>query len=339
MCRPVPGAIPAWSMGTDSVPTESGQVAVAPIPPIRPQVSLTQFALYATMVIVWGASFFFTALALKGFSAVQIVYLRMAIATLVLTVVLAARRPPWPKEASTYGHFAFLGVANIAGPYLLLTWAQLHVNSSTTSILSATTPLFVFLISWLVAGTERFNPLRGLGIVVALLGLVFLYDGGKPVDAGIWSFAIVLCSVVFAAGNVYTKRFVGGVHPLVTAFLQVGIGTVYLLIFARLHGDFEFSAPPLISVLALLELGIAGSALTYLLFFHFIQTWGSTATSLNTYFQPLVGLSLGALVLGDAIPPREWIGLGITLSGILIFGSATWLAMRRGMAVANAVAK
>jgi drug/metabolite transporter (DMT)-like permease len=324
-------------MRPEPVPPAERLEATGPVVRLHPQVSAAQLALYAVMVVVWGASFFFTAIALRGFSAVQIVFLRMAIATTVLAVVLAVRKPPWPRSRATYGHFAFLGAANIAVPYLLLTWAQLHVNSSTASILSATTPLFVFLMSWLVAGTERFNPLRGIGIIVAFLGLASFYDAGKPLDAGIWAFAIVLCSMIFAAGNVYTKRFVGGVHPLVTAFLQVGIGATYLLLFAWPHGDLQFREPPLLSVLALIELGTFGSALTYLLFFHFIQTWGSTATSLNTYFQPLVGLSLGVVVLGDTVPPREWIGLGVTLLGILIFGSATYLAMRRGMATARAI--
>jgi drug/metabolite transporter (DMT)-like permease len=287
-----------------------------------------QLTLYALMCAVWGSSFFFTAIALRGFNATSLPALRMVLATAALAVVVRARRLPLPREPVVWAHLAVLGVFNIALPYLLLTWAQLHVNSSTASILSATTPLFVFIFSWLVVRTEAFSALRAAGLVLAFLGVVALYgaDHTSARDVGPWSLAIVLCSMMYAAGNVYTRRFVPGVHPFVIALLQIGIGAFCLVAFGVATGTLSAATDNPAAWLALLELGLAGSALTYLLFFHFLRRWGSTATSLNTYFQPIVGLGLGVVVLHDSITLTGWLALGVVMLGIALFG---WSAARR----------
>jgi drug/metabolite transporter (DMT)-like permease len=274
------------------------------------------------MCAIWGSNYFFTALALHGFNPVLLPLLRMAIATGAVAVIVAARRPPLPRDPRAYAHFAVLGALNIAGPFLLLTEAQRHVHSSTASILSATTPIFVFLLSWLVAGTERFDPFRGAGVIIAFLGVALLYGGdtaGSDAGTAAWSMVIVLCAMIFAAGNVYTRRFLAGVHPFTMTLFQLGVGTAYLLAAALATGSLHAAHPGALAVLAVIELGLLGSAVTYLLFFHFIQGWGSTAASLNTYFQPLVGLTLGVAVLGETIAPGGWIALGVVLAGILLF--------------------
>jgi len=290
-----------------------------------------QLFLYALMCSIWGSSFFFTALALRSFNPVAVPVLRMAIATLILGIVVALRRLPLPRAPGLWMHVAVLGALNIAVPYILLNQAQTHVHSSLASVLSATTPLFAFLFSWLLARTERFSPLRAAGLVIAFGGVVLLYGFQRRQDGeiGPWSLVIVFCSALFAAGNVYTRRYLAGVHPFTVAFLQVGAGSAYLLAMGVASGELRFGTPSTTSLLAVLELGVAGSALTYVLFFHFIRLWGSTAASLNTYFQPLVGISLGVLVLKESIGAATCVSLAMVCCGVLIFGLGTLLSPRR----------
>ncbi len=116
------------------------------------------------------------------------------------------------------------------------------------------------------------------------------------------------------------------------SILQIADGGYHLavvLVAGLASGTFQIGAPSPISVLAILELGFAGSALTYLLFFHFIHLWGSTAASLNTYFQPLVGVTLGVLVLGDRVSPSGWLSLATVLCGVIIFGAGSLRSLLR----------
>ncbi|MBN9045962.1 MAG: EamA family transporter [Rhizobiales bacterium] len=297
----------------------------------RPSGLPLQLFLYTLMFSIWGSSFFFTALALRSFNGFTVPILRMVLATLALGAIVAFRRLPLPRDPVLWMHLALLGALNIAIPYILLTLAQLHVHSSLTSVLSATTPLFAFLFSWLLVRTERFNAIRALGLLVAFGGIAALYGFGQRTGGGFdyWELIIVFSSAMFAGGNVYTRRFLNGIHPFVVAFLQIGLGALYLLVAGLASGTFQIGAPSPISVLAILELGFAGSALTYLLFFHFIHLWGSTAASLNTYFQPLVGVTLGVLVLGDRVSPSGWLSLATVLCGVIIFGAGSLRSLLR----------
>ncbi|MFT3969251.1 MAG: DMT family transporter [Micropruina sp.] len=293
--------------------------ATGPVTPGR-------IALYALMTTVWGSSFFFTALALRAFTPFQIVFVRMLIATLILGGVVALLRPRWPRTAALWGHFALLGLMSIALPYTLLTWAQVWVSSSTAIVLSSTTPVFVFLIATLGLRTETFGVTRLVAVSIAFGGVALLTLANPAGSSNLfWSVIIVVTSANYAAANVYTKRFVSDVHPLLVAFLQIGFGTVWLLPVLLFTGEWQLPTDAgLIPWLSLLELGVLGSAFGYVMFFYFIGTWGSTITSLNTYLQPLVGIALGVLVLGERPGWQAWLGIGIVLAGVALFGISTF---------------
>ncbi|MFE3450303.1 DMT family transporter [Nonomuraea sp. NPDC059194] len=180
-------------------------------------------------------------------------------------------------------------------PFTLLTWAQTHVSASMTVVLSATTPIFVFLLAWRREGA---GVLRPAGIVVAFLGVAALSGpdgGGEPG----WQLAVVASSAIFACGNVYTGRRLAHLDPAVIAAGQIGTGALWLLPVTVLSGQFGVAGAGPLAVAAVLELGLLASAAAYLLYFRFILLWGSGATSVNTYLQPVVGLLLGVLVLGE----------------------------------------
>lgn len=141
---------------------------------------------------------------------------------------------------------------------------------------------------------------------------------------------IVATSLMYATANVYTRRFVSDVHPLLVAFLQISFGALWLTPVVIITESWWLTGQVQpVSVLALLELGILGSALGYVLFFDFIATLGSTATSLSTYLQPVVGIALGVAILGERPDPVAWIGIGVVLTGVAVFGGSSILRNAR----------
>lgn len=286
---------------------------------------LFQAGLYLTMCLIWGSSYFFITIALRGFNAPTLVSLRMLLATAALAGVALVTRTSFPREKTVWLHFLVLGLFNIALPYSLLTFALTQVNSSTASIMSSTTPLWVFLISWLIARTERFGALRAMGLLIAFLGIVAVYATNRlPTgELSAWSLVIVMCSIMYASGNVYTRRFLRGINPLMVALLQIGVGAVMLNCFNLATGRIEIGNPDIWAWLSLLQLGVVGSAFAYTLYFYFIRNWGSTATSLNTYLQPIIGLSLGVVILDEMIRPLTWLAMAVVMVGIVTFGVGT----------------
>lgn len=304
----------------------SGHVA-RPVELVTPD----RAGLYALMVIIWGSSFFFTALALRSFGPILIVQLRTLLAAIVLGGIVVVTRRRLPGTGRLWVHFMVLGVISIALPYTLLTAAQVHVPSSMAIVLSSTTPIFVFLFATFVMRTERFRAFRLAGIAVAFAGVVLLTTGSGGGGGDVfWQAVILLTSAMYAVANIYTAKFVSSVDPITIAFLQLGFGALWLLPVTTLTDGWDFSEADVIPVIAMLELGILGSAFAYVLFFFFIKTWGSTATSMNTYLQPVVGVLLGVLVLHERPSLTGWLAMLVILAGVVLFGSANmWQVFAR----------
>ncbi|MFT3876515.1 MAG: DMT family transporter [Propioniciclava sp.] len=295
---------------------------------VAPDSSVTggRIALYALMVTIWGSSFFFTSLALRSFNPLLLVELRLILAGAVLGLFVMMARRSLPRTWVMWWHFIVLGAIGIALPLSLLTWAQVWVPSSMAIVLSSTTPVFVFLISAVILKKERFRLTKMLGISLCFGGVVLLtFDGGGFEGSVIWPIVVVVASAIYAIANVYVRVFVSHVDPMVVAFLQMSFGALWMIPVTTLTGSWVIDAVGPISVVALLELGILGSGFAYVLFFFFIRTWGSTATSLNTYLQPVVGVLLGVAVLGERMSSASWVALGVIVLGIGTFG---WTSLR-----------
>jgi drug/metabolite transporter (DMT)-like permease len=73
--------------------------------------------------------------------------------------------------------------------------------------------------------------------------------------------------------------------------------------------------------LAVSWLGLLGSGVAYLLFFHLIAAWGATRTTLVTYIMPPVGILLGVVVLRESMDLRVIVGTALIIGGIALVNS------------------
>jgi drug/metabolite transporter (DMT)-like permease len=90
--------------------------------------------------------------------------------------------------------------------------------------------------------------------------------------------------------------------------------------------------PPPEVLLSLLALGLGGTALAYVLYFHLLATVGATRTLLVTYLLPVTALIYGALLLGEDVGVQAVLGLALVLAGIAITTGGVvfaWRAVKR----------
>jgi drug/metabolite transporter (DMT)-like permease len=284
-------------------------------------------ALLLTMSAVWGSSFFWTKIALRSFGPAEIVWARMGIGALALGVILLASRTRLPRSPALYARLAGLSIVNVTIPFTLVTWGQQVTGSALASILSSTTPLFVFAVAVLAVGEERFTWLRLAGTMVAFAGIVLLVSdpaqgAGRPASAA-GVITVLASSAVFGCGNILSRRVTRQISPLVAAFWQAVFGCVFEIPVMAALGEHPFPRVTAPSLVAVIWLGVMGSALTYLLYFRLLATLGSTRTSINTYLQPVVGVILGVAVLGEALPLRSVLAIVIILGGVATFAAAS----------------
>ena len=301
-------------------------------------------ALLLTMSAIWGSSYLWTKLALRSFGPALIVCARMGAGALALGVIVAATGTRLPRRPGWYARLAGLSVVNVTVPFTLITWGQQFIGSALASVLSSTTPLFVFVAAVATSRDERVSWLRVGGTTLAFGGVLLLVGGlsagpgsgagepGQPGAAGAAGvLAVLASSAVFGCGNVLSRHVTRETSPLLAAFAQLAFGCVFEIPIVLAAGEPVPAHPSAVSLLALGWLGVMGSGVTYLIYFRLLARIGSTRTSMNTYLQPVVGVLAGVLVLGEALGARAVLAMAVTFAGVATFaaGSRKQLSAKR----------
>jgi drug/metabolite transporter (DMT)-like permease len=145
--------------------------------------------------------------------------------------------------------------------------------------------------------------------------------GGLDESGTLGELAMIGSSISYAAGNVFARRSVRGLRPMVPAFFQVFFA---LLITSSLALAFEQPwtiAPAPEALFAVAWLGVMGSSLAYLVYFRLLRDWGATRTSMVAYLLPVVGIVLGAAVLGETVDARILLGTALIVGGVALVSS------------------
>jgi drug/metabolite transporter (DMT)-like permease len=278
----------------------------------------SNWLIFAALGFMWGSSYLFIKIAVEDFGTFTLVALRLAIGAALLWIVLRMSRQGLPRGPRTYVHLLVMSVVNIALPFVLITWAERSVDSALAAILTSFVPLFAAVIAPLVLPDEPLRVNGIIGVLVGFVGVVVLTyrDSGSAGSDLLSVAALVLSSLSYAVGAVYSRRNVQGLHPMVPAAFQVTFALFITGVFAVVLERPWQARPNPAAVGAILWLGIFGSGLAYLAVFRLLSRWGATRTTTVAYVIPMVGVVLGSLVLGEAIDGRLVIGTALVIAGI-----------------------
>ncbi len=275
-------------------------------------------ATLALLILIWGTTWSVIRISLEGIPPFAGVSIRFALAAAILWALARVRRVRLERRHAWL--WLLQAVLAFSVSYGVVYWAEQWVPSGLTSVLYSTLPLFVVLFAYLVLPEER---LRGWGILGILLGfagvaVIFSDDLGALADPRVRRAAVVVLLAPFgnAIGQVVVKRWGQGVHSLSLTAPPMALTA---LIFAALAGAcerdraFVLDAP---SVAATLYLAIAGSAVTFSLFFWLLKHVTATRLSLIAYAVPVVAVAVGTLWLDEPLTPRMVAGSALVIGGV-----------------------
>jgi drug/metabolite transporter (DMT)-like permease len=274
-------------------------------------------AALVTLGALWGASFLFIRVAVPALGPFVLVALRVGLAALVLAVFAAATRRAL-KLRGKWGPLFFLGFANTAVPFSLISASEVHLTASLAAILNSTTVLFTALVAAVWLG-DPLTPKKIIGVLLGILGVAALvgWDPLPLTPAVLLSVAAVLgASFCYGIGGVYTKRTFSGVPPLTLAVGQQTAAAAVMIPVAAT--DLPKEAPSVAAALCVLGLAVLSTAVAYLLFFYLINNAGPTATSTVTLIVPVFGLFFGVLFLGEPVGVGTVVGLAVILFSVVL---------------------
>src|SRR5258708_7628888 len=193
---------------------------------------------FLSIYLIWGSTYLAIRYAVETIPPLYTAGLRHLIAgTILLAWCLAKRlRPTWAQVRASIiiGAFFFL-----IG-HGTLHWAEQKVPSGLASLLIASEPIWVFLLSAMAARQWRLNAkllagiLLGFGGVGLLMGRSAL-NSGPGVFSG--SLAILLGALSWSVGMIYSRRSHLSGHPLLLSALSLLAGALQLLLSGTALGE------------------------------------------------------------------------------------------------------
>ena len=276
--------------------------------------------------VAWGSSFFWNKLALQEIGPYPLVALRLLLGLIGMLGGMFIRRPKMPQTRRQWLILGLLGLTNTAVPFSMIAWSLKFIDSTVVSILVSSTPIFTVIMAHFFIQEERLVARKILGILVGFFGVVVLFWRGMVHigEMGLVGQLLVLgATSLYAVSAIIVKRETSKLDPLIQSFFSILVADLFMWIVVFFAEPTFIVPTQTVTWGALVWLGIIGSALAYHLYFYLIANIGPTSASLITYLMPVVGLSLGVLLLGEDFD------LQLVFGGILVLISI-WAVNRAG---------
>jgi drug/metabolite transporter (DMT)-like permease len=275
--------------------------------------------LFAAVSVVWGVPYFFIKVAVDAdIPPAFVAWSRIALGAAIL-LPLAAQRGALRGLRDRRRPIAAYAATEIAVPFTLIAIGEQHVASSLTAILIASMPLVMAVLALGFAPEERPTGLRLVGLFIGLAGVVALLgiDVAGTSSELLGAALILVATVGYATAPIIIKRSLADLDPLGPVAVSLGLSTLALLPAAIVAPP--DSVPSLDAFASIVALGVVCTAAGLMLFFLLIAEAGPSRASVVTYFNPLVAVALGVVVLNESLGAASVAGLALILAG-------SWLA-------------
>lgn len=294
----------------------------------QPSASPSRLALataFAIVYVVWGSTFLAILFAIETLPPFLMAGARFIVAGSVLygwsRLVNGAAAPTRAHWRGT----AVVGVLLLLGGNGLLVWSEQRIPSGVAALLVGTVPCFMVLVDWLRPGGVRPTGLVVAGLLLGLLGLVWLIGPDTLMGGGRADFVgatvVVLGSFSWALGSVYSRHAASPASPFLSTAMQMLAGGAALLALSVLLGEpwaFDASAVSLRSALGLLYLVVFGSIIAFSAYIWLLRVSTPTRVSTYAYVNPVIAVLLGWALAGEALTVRMVIAAAVIVSAVAL---------------------
>jgi drug/metabolite transporter (DMT)-like permease len=277
------------------------------------------WSLFAAVSTLWGIPYLFIKIAVDGgVTPAVLAWGRVALAAVVL-LALARRSGSLSGLRGRWRWLAAYAVVEVSIPFPLIAAGEQHIASSLAAIIIATVPLNVAVLALRFDRAETATGRRLVGLGTGLFGVILLVglDASGDLATLLGAAAVMVAAVGYAAGPMILKRHLADLDPPAAMGASLAIAALVLAPFAAL--DAPAHAPSTGAIASVVVLGLACTALAFVLMALLIAEIGPARAVVITYINPIVAVALGVAILG------EQPGAG-AVAGLLLILAGSWLS-------------
>jgi drug/metabolite transporter (DMT)-like permease len=284
-------------------------------------------ALFA--VVVWGASFVATKIALEDISPIAIVWLRFLMGVVILGLTVVLRKQFTLPAQKEWAYFALLGFLGITFHQWLQSNGLQTSEAGTTAWIVATTPVFMALLGWFIL-KEGLGWTKTLGILLAFIGVLVVVSKGNIASISIGRFGapgdvlILISAVNWAVFSALSRRGLKSHPASLMMFYVMAFGWAFTsLLFITTNGFAKISELTLNGWMAVAFLGVFCSGLAYVAWYDALKALSTAQTGVFLYLEPLVAAVVAFFILDEAITPAAMLGGAVILFGVWLVNRPT----------------
>ena len=264
------------------------------------------------MCVIWGIPYLMIRVAVRELAPVTLVFLRTAIAALLLLPFAATRGELSPLVHRWRPLLAYTAI-EVGIPWVLLAHAETRLTSSLTGLLIAAVPLVGAVVVSVTGERERQGGRRWLGLLVGLVGVAALVglDVGQVDTLAVVEVAGV--AVCYAIGPIVLSRYLAGTPALGVVTASLLLTTIAYAPLAAVRWPGEMPSAHVVE--SVLGLALVCTALGFLIFFALIAEVGPVRATVITYVNPAVAAVVGVAFLNEHLTTGMVVGFTLVLAG------------------------
>jgi drug/metabolite transporter (DMT)-like permease len=171
-------------------------------------------------------------------------------------------------------------------------------------------------------GGEPWTARVWVGTLVGLVGVVFVARPEGEVSAGHWPGVVGLqvASLSWTIGSLYAQSVKKRLPLFTASAVEMLAGSAVLFLESRIFGEDlgRLGAASSQAWLGLLYLGVFGSLVGFTAFAYCLNELPATTVGTYAYVNPVVAVSLGALLLKEPLSPGLLVGGTLILIAVLL---------------------
>ena len=271
-------------------------------------------SLFAAFVL-WGSQYVISKIALRTVPPVTLLALRYLVSVPALFIVLRLRHALTPIKKGDWPILFAIGFTGYFASFCLQMLGINRLTGSVSSLLGAMNPIFIPILAAFFLH-ERITPAKIACVALSMAGVVVIVGVDGTVDA---SGALLMLASVFlwSTASIIIRRVSERYDPMQIALIAI----LCALPFTGGWSLIELQSAPcsftLESVLAVLYMGVLGTAVTHSLWNYSLRVMDASFCSMFYPMQPLVSSILGVLFLHEAVTPGFVIGALMICCGIV----------------------
>jgi drug/metabolite transporter (DMT)-like permease len=288
----------------------------------RPANRLGVIAAFFSIYVIWGSTYLAIRYAVAAIPPLYTAGFRHLIAgTILLLWALAkGQRPTWPQiKASLVIGFLFFLIGHGS-----LHWAETQIPSGLASLLIASEPIWVFLMTCAAEKRWRMNGYLLVGVALGLAGVGLLlgrdvWSHGRSGFLG--AVACLVGAISWSAGIIYSRRSHLSGSPLLLSALSLLAGSGMLLASGTILGEqrgFSFVNVPRLAWLSLAYLIVFGSVIAFTSYNWLLERYSATLVATHTYINPIVAVLLGWWFAAEHVSLNVLLAAGMVVAAVFL---------------------